>query len=728
MARYDNYGQLDTQVLSAGDSFFQTMNNRLRPDQLQPGQIAYSQNGRMDIDGSWQPRRGYNFFGGSVSTSSEAVVVPFYLYASKSILSATRVNTLVTVTTTTNHGFTTATQVGIAGLTGTVDPNGNRTITVTGLDTFTFVIAGATSSETYGGTGTAGAPIISSNNNAAYGSCLFSNPNTNAEYTIIALNSKAVAINMDTAASTDIAYPANLTIQSDVEMLQVFGKVIIFRDGATALEWDGVLTGSPAFAKVDNGTYTYPTYFDAAANTVIADGVVTVTATSHGLAVGDTVFCVSKGSSGLTEGGDGYTVATVPGSGSFTFYAQVPDMSASSVVFSKRGSAGRGFTYMPAPPWGVYHQRRLIVPFSYTTSGTPGSETITSRDVKDEIIFSDVLDYDTYDILQNQFKVTAGIADYLKTIHPFTDDNAVAFNRNSMHLVSGLSGSVQDITIKEITRETGLVARKSVVTIGNAIYFLSDNGVYAVEFGDLYNLRGAVIPLSDPINPIIKRINPAYAYKAVSIFFDNRYYLSVPLDNSTTNNAILIYNILNKGWESIDIVDSEFWDISNFVSAGATGIQKLYAVNRYGGIHQLEARQDDFDYLALGPGVGASGYHVDSYVTSRMFNMGNFERKKFNSFELHVESSEYNVSDGTIEVETENTDSVETLGTVSGYLESAGLDYPLAISEDCSLRGRIGNIRGYGIQMTLTPTQGRPKLRMVRINAIPAFNSVTAAS
>lgn len=728
MSRYDNYGQKDTQFVSSGDTSFQRMNSRLRPDQLQPGELAYSQNGRMDVDGAWQPRKGYNFFGGSISTSSESLILPFTLYASKSISSATRSTVTVTVTTTTNHGFTTGTQVGIAGLTGTVDPNGNRTITVTGLTTFTFTITGATGSETYGGTGTAGTAYLSGNNNAAYGSCLFSDPsNSNAEYTIIALNDKAVAINMVSKASTDIAYPSGTAIQSSVELLQAFGKVLIFRNGATALEWNGSFSGTPAFTKVSNGTYTYPTYYDAASNTVITDGVVTVTQTAHGLSVGDQIYVVDKGSSTLTVDQGGYTVASVPTADTFTFYAQVPDMASHSVVFSKRGSEGRGFSRMPAPPWGIYHQRRLIVPYFYTTTGTPGSETITSRNIRDELIISDILDYNTYDQLQNQFKITAGVADYLQTVHPFTDDNAVAFNRNSMHLISGLSGSLSDISVKEITRETGLVARKSVVTIGNAIYFLSDNGVYAVEFGDLYNLRGAGVPLSDPINPIVKRINSAYAQNAVGIFFDNRYYLAVPLDDSTVNNAILVYNLLNGGWESVDLVNSQLWDISNLISSGAGTVQKLYAVNRYGGIHQLEAREDDFDYLALGAGISPSGYAVDSYVTSRQYTMGMADRKKFNSFELHMESTATNASNALIEIETENTDSLASLGTLSDYLTASGVTAPLEASEDASVRGRIGNIRGYGLQVSVSPSQGRPKLRMIRINAIPAFNSLTAA-
>ena len=723
MARYDKYGDRDTTIVSGGDSFFLGLNNRLRPDQLEPGILAYSQNGRMGVNGAWQPRKGINFFSGLIDTSSEALILPFYVYASKSILSAVRVAETVTITTTTSHLFNNASQVGIAGLTGTVDPNGNRTVTVTGPTTFTIFLAGAPGSETYTGTGTAGSPFISALVNAAYGSCLFSNPlDDNEEYIIVALYDKAMAVNLTTGVETNITYPASLTITENVNMLQAFNKVYIFRDGATALEFDGDIASTPTFTKVANGDYTQPLVFTAATNTACTAGVVTVTETAHGLVVGDVVTIIDKGSSPLTNGAT-YVVQSVPTANTFTFYASVDDFVATSVVLGKPQSVGLGFVHSPAPAWAAYHQRRLIVPYQYTSTGTSGSEVITNRDVYDEILISDILDADTYDQLKNQLKVTAGVADYLQFVHPFTDDNAVVFNRNSIHLLDGLSGSLTDVSLKEITREAGLVAQKSVVTIGNKIFFLSDNGVYATQFGDLYNLRGAGLPLSDPIDPIIKRINPDYAQNAVAIYHDNRYFIAVPLDSSTTNNATLVFNLLNQQWESIDIVEGSGWDVSNLISAGAGGVNKLYAVNRLGGIHILDSREDDVDVVALGIAVPPSSVRPTSYCQTRQYNMGDTDRKKFNSFEIHTESSSTNTSNATISVETENVDSTSTLGTLGGYLGAV-----LAISEDASVRGRIGNMRGYGIQMTFTPTQGRPLFRMTRINAMQSFNSLTQAS
>ena len=727
MPRYSSYSGRDTPVAEEADVGFSRFNNRLRPDQLQPGELAMSVNGRMNVDGTWQVRPGVDTFGPKIGSIDESLSLPFNVWPQVVISSATRSGTTVTITTSTNHGFSSSYVVAIVDVgAGAVNPNGNKTITVTGLDTFTYEIAGATGSETYSVTGSSkagGAIVGTANINGAFGSCLFSNPaSSNAEYIILALYGNAVAINMQTQASTTINYPTGITIASEVSMLQAFNKVFIFRDGQTALEWNGSFSGTPAFTKVANGDYASSTYLDAASNTVIADGIVTVSETAHGLSVGNFVFVVDNGSTVLSESTP-YVVATVPTVDSFTFYAEVADSSATKVVYAKKQPSQLGFTHMPAPPWGVYHQRRIIVPYYYTTTGSSGSETVTSRNVRDEILLSDIFDSNTYDRIQNQLKVTAGIADYLQYVHPFTEDNAVIFNRNSIHLMMGLSGSIADISLKEITREAGLVARKSVVTIGDQVFFLSDNGVYSTSFQDLYNLRGAGLPLSDPINPLIKRINSAYAYNAVAIYHDNRYWIAVPLDNSTRNNAILVYNLLNKGWESLDIIDNTGWDISNLIVSGSGGINKLYAVNRFGGIHVIDERVDSFDYVYTAPGLDAQPLPIESEVVTRQYIFGDVGRKSFNAYELHVESSEYELSDGDLTMITENIDKEVEMYSLT---ESLGFDLP--VGEDSSVRGRIGNVRGYGIQAKFVPTKGRPKLRMVKIEAYSAFRSVTEAS
>jgi hypothetical protein len=100
------------------------------------------------------------------------------------------------------------------------------------------------------------------------------------------------------------------------------------------------------------------------------------------------------------------------------------------------------------------------------------------------------------------------------------------------------------------------------VQAGGGILFLSDNGVYILNPAGAGNGAGntpegmrlltIAEPLSAPISDVIARINFNAVENAVATYWENRYYLAVPLDDSEANNAVLVYNFINKAWESVD--------------------------------------------------------------------------------------------------------------------------------------------------------------------------------
>ena len=81
MSRYRSYGKLDDPFTSEGDTFFLRMNARLRPNQLKPGEVALSKNGRMNDDGTWQPRKGLSTLFGSITSGEDAIRVPYIITA-----------------------------------------------------------------------------------------------------------------------------------------------------------------------------------------------------------------------------------------------------------------------------------------------------------------------------------------------------------------------------------------------------------------------------------------------------------------------------------------------------------------------------------------------------------------------------------------------------------------------------------------------------------------------
>ena len=401
----------------------------------------------------------------------------------------------------------------------------------------------------------------------------------------------------------------------------------------------------------------------------------------------------------------------------------------STPVFARKVSEGLGFTHMPAPEYGVYHQRRLAVPYRYSVDDV--ADTYSDRKIFDEILISDILDTDTYDQVYGQFRFNAGKSDFNVGMLSFSDDKLVVFNRNSIHIVVG-NGDLSGFQSQLLTDEVGLTARNSVIQVGNQILFLSDNGVYGLSFVDLYNLRGNEVPLSESIQKTIDTINKAHVNKASAVYFDNKYYLAVPTGTSEVNNTLLIYNFLNKSWESIDTVNNVDTDGNSFSSFEFTkllvagkGLKRgVYVTNTDGGIHRLEVFDDGIDRVITDIGsTTEKETRVQGSATTRMFTLGSIDRKKFNNFELHLQSGPDNSSDVSISAVSENIDSEPALDLkkASNYIGTV-----IAPDEDVSVRGRIGNKRAYGLQMTLTSILGRPRFRSLKIAGAETFRSTSS--
>ena len=722
MARYDVYGAQDDRLAEDLDQGFTGFNNKLRPDQLSSGVLTESNNGRMDLNGEWQPRKGMEIF----STPFDAAVftLPFRLHDTlPSGSSYARSGEVLTVNFGSAHGITTGDIVNLSGLTagGTVDPNGNRSCTASSTTQIQITITGLDALPT-GTLTVTGAKIDTDEVTFIHSACEFSDPNNESASYIAAVGTVSTILvkTSDSGTTTvTLTYPSGETVPEGSEVIQAFNKLFIFRKGKIALQWDGDVS-TTTFSLVSNGAYTQPTPIPIT-DLDFASGIATATVSStSSLLVGDVLTVTTAGTSGYSVG-DTVTVKSITNSTTFTFVTDKANATNKTATVEKPVSIGLGFTHMPAPEFGIYHQRRLVVPYRYDITGSSGSATITDRKILDEALFSDILDQNTYDRVYGQFRFNAGEADFIVGFHSFSDDQLVVFNRNSIHTVKN-SLSLADSVSQVITSDIGCLARKSIQQIGNKLMFLSDNGVYALDFVDLYNLRGQDVPLSASIQGTIERINQNHADKAVSVYFDNRYYLAVPLDDSTTNNALLIYNFLNKQWESIDSVNDADWEYTHLVVGGAGDKRGVYAINRTGGVHRYEDRDDDTDrYLDTIGGSNQSAI-VSASAVSRMFNVRSLDRKKWNNFELHLQSSENNVSDANLEAITENIDGIIDLGSVSSLNGQE-----LAIDEDVSLRGRFGNKRAYGLQFKLTTTKGRPRLRALKVAGAITFRNLQKA-
>ena len=723
MARYTSYGKLDDSPVGELEVGFKGFNNRLRPDQLPSGMLAESLNGRCDINGEWQTRRGIQV---KLAPFVEPdFVLPFYLYAdatSSSLAGPTA--GVTTINFASPHGIVDQTFIGVSGITGvTPDPNGNRLATVTSTTQLTILVTGSTG--TAAGTATVGSPSLDDDVIVAiYGTTEFyDDANSNDDYILIAGNTEVRAFNLKTEVSTSIAYPSGVNISSDIDLVPFNNKIYLLRDGLTSLEWDGDMSGGLAFTEVPNGVYTQPVSLSVTAFEITNNRAkVTVSTPSvHGLSVGDVIVLTEEGSSGLFVDSE-WVVSEIGSTSIFYFYVRSANLSSiANTKWSAKISQGLGFTHSPAPPWAVVHQKRLVVPFNYTMEGTSGSPTITDREIRDELIFSQISSSDTFDYIYGQFKFMSGKSDYLVGLHSFSEDQLVVFNRESIYVISN-STNLKDAQLSLITNDLGCVSRNSITQVGDKLVFLSDNGVYALDFQDLYNLRGQDVPLSESIDSTFKRINLDRTDQIQAVYFDNRYYLAAPIDGSLTNNVLIIFNLLNKEWESIDSVDDPKWDYRYLVVAGDGSQRGVYVVNGNGGVHLLDAADSGNDSIIIQIGATQTSPLISGVAVTRMATAGDIERKRWKDWEIHIESSSGANSNAALSAITENIDDTIALGSISSFYGAV-----LPSGEDISIRGRFGLHRSYGIQYKVQSTQGRPKVRAIKIVGAKAFRNNSEA-
>ncbi len=816
MSRYRSYGKLDDPFTSEGDTFFLRMNARLRPNQLKPGEVALSKNGRMNKDGTWQTRKGLSTLFGSITSGVNAIRLPYI------ILSAQRQSNVVTLVlnATPSLSFIPGDSFHIDDLDASV--NGTQTLASVNFTTKTLTFSNTGSDTTFtvngGNVGntsvvSAGTAISTTLNftlndngvNEVFGSAVFSDATSNNDdYIFTATDTTCIILRLKDSALFKCRYEAGgESVDGPVQMTQGLGKMYIFRTNQTTLEASpavqrvgiasatqsgqtitvntstahgrsvndyitltglGAYTNDPNgcyqvvtestnsftvtmttsqtatfnvsgaqveyfsdFTKVANGTYTAPLYITDA-TTVSQDGVVTmdISPNKHGLSAGDDLTIQSGTSPFDLFANQKVRVTGAPTVNQFTFNLDVANVSlgdSKTLTVNKPLAVGKGYIHQPAAPWGIVHERRLWMPYWYTSDVNP-----TDRGIRDEIVASDIMDFDTVDVIGNQFRPSAGQSDYLVQLTPFTKDSLVVFNRKSIHLMSGISGSLADVSTNVVTTEIGCSARKSVVQVANQIFFLSDRGIFSIQFLDEYNLRGTGTPISETIQPFIDRINQDYVHLSCAVYFDNRLWFAVPLDtvpgggDATKLNTIIVYSMINGGFESIDTVNSTEFAIRELI-VGKEGSQNaLYLTTEEGGIHKVDGA-DGGDVVSMTAGQAVpETIAVVSQCTTRQYDADTADRKMFARSELHIKSSDQGLSDGDISFITEDPDSTTSATSISSLIGST-----LPADEDSSIRLGVRK-RGFGIQTDFKPTAGRPFLRAVKIDARVTDRSTTSIS
>ena len=348
----------------------------------------------------------------------------------------------------------------------------------------------------------------------------------------------------------------------------------------------------------------------------------------------------------------------------------------------------------------------------------------------DTISVSNFLDFNDWDAL-DAFTINNGSNDQVVGIAPWTLNEFLVFMRNSIFYVNVgsnryLTGDAlsNDSYVKTLATDIGCSARKSIVQAGGGVFFLSDNGVYFLQpqpaSAESMKLLTMADPISAPIDDVIQRINRTYAHRAVATYWNNRYYLAVPLDSSVDNNAILVYNFILKQWESVDTYPSGF-DVFDFVIAKRDNQRRMYIVDTDKGIFLSEQLNwDEYQDWAVGdPNAGKPvlpfyipttlealsfpANPINAILKTRRYSFNSIGDKRFSTAEVEM------VADAGSQVQT----TAEVFNPdITAVIDTFGAQF----TEDSARRNGIRKI-GTGIQLQFNSYNLRPSIRSAYIYA-----------
>jgi len=329
-----------------------------------------------------------------------------------------------------------------------------------------------------------------------------------------------------------------------------------------------------------------------------------------------------------------------------------------------------GVLAQPKSTVATYYQNRL-----YVLEG------------RNEIYYSDIGDGDSYS-LSNQFLIDSGGFDAVTRIYPFGTRTLIVFKEFSIALLDNLSGDLSaNATQTTLSNEIGCPCPDTVIDVGADVWFLSLGGVYSVRQGFENKLRADAAPLSAPVQNYIDRINWVQKSKFQAAYFDNNYYLSVALDDSEVNNALLVYNFITQTWHGIHTAD--FLDVKRLFVTTYNDERQLFSVSSQGEIFWMYAGYDD-DPLSAAQGVATllktRGYGGDVLERKRFLKMETDVSEWDSDYDIGVQADGVNEDASVLESVRRDRRKYWTFDTADYVLDNSNDDHGNPFREDYSIK------------------------------------------
>lgn len=127
----------------------------------------------------------------------------------------------------------------------------------------------------------------------------------------------------------------------------------------------------------------------------------------------------------------------------------------------------------------------------------------------------------------------------------FFQDVLIVFKEHSIYQL--YFNDTNGFVVERITSSYGCVSHGSIASVENDCYFLTEKGVYVLGNEPNYYAAIRTNELSSRIKPLLQQITPSARKKCRAVYYDDRYWLTVPL-NDTSVNQLIVYDRRFYSW------------------------------------------------------------------------------------------------------------------------------------------------------------------------------------
>lgn len=163
----------------------------------------------------------------------------------------------------------------------------------------------------------------------------------------------------------------------------------------------------------------------------------------------------------------------------------------------------------------------------------------------DEIVASDILSFNNWDTSLRNYAVNYGDGNKGTAITPMGRNELLVCKDRSISILSNLSDpELENIARYTMSQNIGVVGEGAIASDGSQAWIMSYDGIYYIFRNEYGQLQMSNAPISLGIQSLIDRINWPQAHKIHAATDENYVLFSVPMDGSTENNAMIVYDRL----------------------------------------------------------------------------------------------------------------------------------------------------------------------------------------